>query len=144
MAAVSCQSAYYGTMEKFGYAKREILVDRVEEARDEQKDAKEQFLSTLRALQGADASRAASSRTRYKKLNAEYDDCAEQAEDVREQIDSVEDVSDALFSEWKSEIGQYSDPTLKRKSEKTLEETKTRYRELVAVMRKARAAWSRC
>ena len=36
-----CQKAYYGTMEKFGYHKRDILVDRVEESKDAQEQAKE-------------------------------------------------------------------------------------------------------
>ena len=38
-----CQSTYYKTMELFGYHKRELLVERVEDARDAQQDAKEQF-----------------------------------------------------------------------------------------------------
>jgi len=42
-----CNSAYYATMEKLGVPKREILVDRVEEARDSQEAAKEQFSSAL-------------------------------------------------------------------------------------------------
>ncbi|MEN8232871.1 MAG: DUF2959 family protein, partial [Thermodesulfobacteriota bacterium] len=37
-----CQKAYYNTMEKFGVHKRDIMVDRVEEARDSQEEAKEQ------------------------------------------------------------------------------------------------------
>lgn len=35
-----CSSAYYKTMENFGVEKRDILVDRVEEARDAQDDAR--------------------------------------------------------------------------------------------------------
>ncbi len=42
-----CQKAFYSTMEKFGIHKRDIMVDRVEEARDSQQEAKEQFKSFL-------------------------------------------------------------------------------------------------
>src|ERR1041385_7140298 len=42
-----CSSAYYGAMEKIGFAKREILVDRVEKTRDAQNEAKQQFASAL-------------------------------------------------------------------------------------------------
>ncbi|MGB6970723.1 MAG: DUF2959 family protein [Desulfobulbales bacterium] len=42
-----CQKAYYSTMEKFGVHKRDIMVDRVAEARDSQQEAKEQFKSFL-------------------------------------------------------------------------------------------------
>ena len=44
---VGCQTAYYATMEKLGYHKRDILVSRVQEARDSQHEAKEQFASAL-------------------------------------------------------------------------------------------------
>jgi len=43
LALVGCQSAYYSAMEKAGIHKRDILVDRVEDARDSQQAAKEQF-----------------------------------------------------------------------------------------------------
>ena len=42
-----CQSAYYSTMEKLGVHKRDIMADRVSEARDSQEEAKEQFASAL-------------------------------------------------------------------------------------------------
>ena len=47
MFSMGCQSAYYAGMEKLGYDKREILADRVENARESQQDAKEQFASAL-------------------------------------------------------------------------------------------------
>jgi archaellum component FlaC len=137
LALASCQSAYYATMEKFGYAKREILVDRVEAAREEQKDAKEQFVSTydrFKALTGVSGGKLEDT---YKKLNSSYEDCADQAETVREKIKAVEDVADAMFSEWKSEISEYSDASLKRKSQEKLEQTKDRYKDLLAAMNRA-------
>ncbi len=42
-----CETAYYGTMEKLGYHKRNLMVNRVESARDSQENAKEQFESAL-------------------------------------------------------------------------------------------------
>src|SRR5262245_19262115 len=42
-----CSSAYYSTMEKFGFAKRDILVDRVEDTQKSQEKAKEQFADAL-------------------------------------------------------------------------------------------------
>lgn len=43
----SCSSTYYGILEKAGIHKRDLLVDRVEEARDSQAEAQEQFQSAL-------------------------------------------------------------------------------------------------
>ena len=42
-----CESAYYGAWEKVGVHKRDILVDRVEDAAEAQEDAKEEFKSAL-------------------------------------------------------------------------------------------------
>ncbi len=44
----ACSSAQYAVMEKFGIHKREILVDRVEDARDSQEDATQQFVARER------------------------------------------------------------------------------------------------
>jgi len=137
VAGVSCQSAYFAAMEKFGYAKREILVDRVEEAREEQKDAQEQFVSTYDRFKAITGVSGGKLEDTYEKLNSSYEDCADQADTVREKIAAVEDVADAMFSEWKTEISQYSDPALKRKSQETLDQTKERYKELLAAMNRA-------
>ena len=47
LVLASCQSAYYAAMEKLGYPKRDLLVSRVQQARDSQQAAKEQFQSAL-------------------------------------------------------------------------------------------------
>ena len=43
LSLAACQQAYYATMEKFGVEKREILVDRVKDARDAQVEGQQQF-----------------------------------------------------------------------------------------------------
>lgn len=139
-ATGSCQSAYYSTMEKFGVHKRDILVDRVKDAREDQQEAKEQFVTTFerfKALTGYDGGEL---EKRYKRLSSAYDECEVKAEDVRKRIASVEEVSEALFDEWKSEIGQMQDRDLKRHSAQRLDETKARYKDLVSAMKKASSA----
>ena len=44
---IGCETAYYKTMESIGYHKRDILVNRVQDARGAQEEAKEQFQSAL-------------------------------------------------------------------------------------------------
>lgn len=136
----SCQSAYYATMEKFGYAKREILVDRVEDAQSEQKEAKEQFVSTYERFKAITGVSGGKLEETYSRLNGSYEDCVEQADDVREKIAAVEDVADAMFTEWKSEIREYSDASLKKASQENLERTKARYADLLGTMKKASAS----
>lgn len=133
----SCSSAYFATMEQFGYAKREILVDRVEDAKEEQQDAKEQFVSTYERFKAVTGVSGGKLEKTYETLNDSYEDCAEQAEAVREKITKVEDVANAMFSEWKTEIGEYSDKSLKKQSQDTFDATKRRYADLLASMKKA-------
>ena len=43
----SCDTVYMATMDKMGYAKRDILSSRVKSARDAQEEAKKDIQSTL-------------------------------------------------------------------------------------------------
>ena len=95
-----CQKAYYGTMEKFGVHKRDIMMNRVEEARDSQHEAKEQFQSALDQFSQVLNYKGGKLEDKYKSLQAEYDKSEAKAEDVRDRIDAVESVSEALFAEW--------------------------------------------
>ncbi len=133
----ACSSAYYGAMEKFGVHKRDILVDRVEEARDEQEEAKEQFASALEQFTAVVGFQGGDLRDQYGKLKSELAQSEDRAKEVSDRIDSVEDVAEALFDEWEDELEQYSDATLKRKSEDQLRETRRTYRTMLSAMRRA-------
>jgi len=133
----ACSNVYYDTMEKFGFAKREILVDRVGEARESQEKAKEQFANALEKFIAMTKVETGELKTKYDQLNRELTRSEERAKEVRERIASVSDVSDALFDEWKKELKQYSDATLRRESERQLDQTRRRYDELMATMQNA-------
>jgi len=49
----------------------------------------------------------------------------------------VEDVAEALFREWKAELGQYTNPTLRSESQRQLDMTRRRYETLLGLMRRA-------
>ncbi|WP_339617799.1 DUF2959 domain-containing protein [uncultured Gilvimarinus sp.] len=134
-----CQSMYYGAMEKAGFHKRDIMIDRVESAQEAQTDAKEQFESALEQYQSIIKIQDQDLAERYDKLNGEYEDSKAAAELVSERINSVEDVSDALFDEWEDEIELYSNANLKRQSEAKLSQTKKQYQKLIKAMRSAEA-----
>lgn len=135
----ACQSAYYSAMERFGVHKRDILVDRVKDAREDQAEAKERFVSTFDRFKELTSFDGGDLEARYKKLNAEYEDCSSKADDVRKRIKSVEDVAGALFSEWKTEIGEIQNPEIKKNSQASYDSTQARYGELVGTMKKASA-----
>lgn len=132
-----CQSAYYGTMEKFGVHKRDILVDRVADARDAQNEAKEQFSSALEEFTSVVNFQGSDLQSQYDKLKDEYDRSESRAEAVADRIEDVERVAKALFKEWENELDEYSSPTLRQSSETKLQQTRQRYETLIAAMKRA-------
>ena len=132
-----CQTAYYGAMEKVGYHKRDLLVDRVEDARDEQEEVKEQFASALEEFSSVLNFQGGDLEALYKRLQRELDDSEARAVAVRERIDAVENVARALFTEWEAELNQYANQEMKRSSQRQLRETQDRYKQLINAMRRA-------
>lgn len=130
----SCSSAYYSAMEQIGVHKRDILVDRVEEARDSQEEAKVQFssaleqFSTLLNFDGGDLQRT------YETLEQEFEESESRAREVSDRIRSVESVSADLFEEWEEELGLYTNQDLRRSSENSLRQTRVRYDQLIKAM----------
>jgi hypothetical protein len=132
-----CQSVYYNTMEKFGYQKREILVDRVKEARDTNQKTAEQFNSALEQFSQVVNFDGGKLEDKYEKLNSEYELCESSAADVSKRIAAVEDVGEALFEEWETELSQYTSAQLRRASKRKLVQTRQQYDRLVRSMRRA-------
>jgi len=132
-----CASTYYNAWDKAGVHKRDILVSRVEKTRDSQEEAQEEFKDALEQfgsvveLQNTDLKQA------YDKLNSEYENSEDAAEMVTDRINSVESVAEALFKEWEGEIDQYTNADFKRSSSSQLRQTRTRYTEMLATMRRS-------
>ena len=134
------RSAYYNAWEKFGYAKRERLVDNVKAARQEQVEAKKQFASALDQFKSVVNFQGGDLENLYNKLNKEYQRCEGQAGEVRSKIASVKNVATALFDEWEGEVKEIKDdPSLQRKSRDLLDRTKSNYSEMVDRMDAAAA-----
>ncbi len=131
----ACQRSYFNTMEKMGVHKREILVDRIESARDAQDDAKEEFKSALEQfLEVVDVENKDLEKT-YKRLNEEFEKSEAKANKVTERIDKVQSVAKALFKEWRSELKQFKSRKLREASQESYDETYDRCEELLEVMR---------
>ncbi len=132
-----CQTTYYAMWEKLGKEKRHLLKDEVADAQSEQKKASEEFKDVLTrvkeiyGLEGGDLEKI------YGKLRDDYESCEERADDVRERIDSVEEIAEDLFKEWEKEINEIGNQKFKSKSKESLRDTKVRYARLHDVMTKA-------
>lgn len=134
---LGCQSTYYAAMEKVGVHKRDILVERVEEARDTQVETKEQFQSALAAFSSLTNFDGGELEDKYTELSKVLERSEEKADELHARIEAIEDVSAALFREWEAELEQYSSTNLRRSSAQQLEHTRERYRQLIEAMRRA-------
>ena len=132
-----CQSAYYSAMEQVGYHKRDIMVDRVEDAKESQQDAQQEFTSALEALSALTNFDGGELETVYNQINDKYQDSEKAAQDVSDRIAAIEDVSDALFAEWQDELDLYTNTSLRRSSEQKLRETKASYKTMLSAMKRA-------
>lgn len=137
LALTSCSSVYYRTMETFGYEKRDILVERVDEGRAAQEDAKQQFEDALEAFQAVTGFQGGDLESVYDRLGGAYESSVADAETVRRKIRSIEEVAGDLFDEWDEENATIQDVGLKSESKRLLVDTQTRYVKLVASMRHA-------
>ena len=133
----ACSSAYYKTMESLGIEKRDILVDRVEEARDAQDDASEQFASALEQFRSTVNFDGGDLEETYDRLNAEHEKSVKEAEAVSDRIEAVQSVAEDLFEEWEQELEQYSRADLRRSSASLLNDTRKSYKQLMSSMHRA-------
>lgn len=137
LGLTGCQSAYYAAMEKTGVHKRDILVERVEHARDAQRDAKQQFQSALERYRSVVQVNGGELEKRYDALDADYKASEASAREVRGRIAAVEDVAGALFDEWDDELDQYHDTRLRAISAEELTRTRQAYKALLQRMKAA-------
>jgi hypothetical protein len=124
-------------MERAGVHKRDILADRVKDARDSQVEAQKQFKSALEQFASVVQLKDTDLKKAYEKLNAEYEACEKAAGKVSARIDRVEAVAEALFDEWKGELDLYKRADLRAASRKQMETTLSRYRVMLASMHQA-------
>ncbi|MGE3107269.1 MAG: DUF2959 family protein [Phycisphaerales bacterium] len=137
-AGGGCASTRIALNERLGYTKREQLVDRVKDARDEQVGAKKQFSSALeefKAITGVTT--PADLEKQYSKIESAYERSTEKAGGVSERIASVERVANLLFAEWREEIKQISADDAKRASQDQLARTQSEYEQLLGAMKSA-------
>lgn len=140
VAAAGCSATYYRALETFGIEKREILVDRVENTRDAQAEAKDQFASALDQYRALVSFDGGDLEDIYDRMNAAYEDSVDSAEAVRDRIDSVESVAGDLFAEWEDEIDEYADDDLRRRSQRLLADTRREYGGVLTAMHRAEEA----
>lgn len=133
---LGCTSTYYKAMQTLGKEKRDILVQRVKDSKKDQEQTKEQLKTTMETFQELTGFKGGDLEKSYKKLNGEYERAEGQANKLRDRINSIDKVSDDLFSEWQKEIDQMGNATLKNRSAAMLRDAKDREGAYMKAMRK--------
>lgn len=127
----------YSAYELVGVEKRDLLKSRVNKARNEQKEAAENFTSALDRLKALTGYDGGNLERQYRSLQSSYDRAAEQAKEVSASIDRVETVAKDLFEEWENELGEIQTASLRDSSRRKLQDTRQKAGALVAALRKS-------
>lgn len=136
---VGCRSLYYRAQSALGNEKRDLLVDAIEDVRDEQQDAKEEFSSALDRLLALTGGEITDLKQAYDKLRSDYEDAADAAADVRSEIAEVKRVAGDLFVEWEGRIEENTDADQRAIMKRQLSDSKQRYATLESKMDAAAA-----
>ncbi len=131
-----CSSAYYKTMRTLGKEKRDILVQRIKDAKKDQDQTKKQLQTTMESFQALTGFQGGSLEKSYKRLNSDYESANSQAGKLHDKIQSIDQVSNDLFKEWQGEIGAMSNAKLKAQDTVMLRNAKTRQATYMRAMRR--------
>ena len=133
-----CRSTYYAMWESLGKEKRHLLRDEVEQAREDQAEASEDFKDALTRVKELTDFQGGELENVYLQLKDDYNDCEQRAAIIDERIANVEQIAADLFAEWETEIGQMSNATFRASSRRSLARTRERYHQLQRAMVRAR------
>lgn len=137
LSMTACRSVVYSAYEKVGIYKRDLLKKRVVAARDEQKDAQQEFKDALTRLKEMTGFDGGALEKNYRQLQSDYDDAAARVAAVHARVRDVETVAGDLFAEWKSENRQIESSALRETSRRQLEDTRLQYDQMLVTLKRS-------
>lgn len=114
---------------------RDVLVDRVEDARDSQQETIEEFQTAMDKFKAVTGFDGGELEAQYDKLNSAYERSADRAAEIGSRIDKVSVAANALLDEWRDELKDYRDAKLRRVAEHQFDDTRMRAEKLIASLR---------
>jgi hypothetical protein len=136
LLVAGCTSAYYKTMQTLGKEKRDILVQRIKDAKKDQDQTKQQLQTTMESFQALTGFQGGSLEKSYKRLNSDYESANSQAGKLHDKIQSIDQVSTDLFKEWQGEIAAMGNAKLKAQDTVMLRNAKSRQATYMRAMRR--------
>jgi ElaB/YqjD/DUF883 family membrane-anchored ribosome-binding protein len=145
LSVLGCQSMVdkaknevkYSAYEMVGVEKRDLFKKDVKKVQSSQEDTGEAFKDALEKLQKIYAFDGGNLERQYRSLNSSYEDAQEEVTSVHERVKTLETTAEDLFKEWEGEIKEISAADLRTKSSATLRETRQRYNEFHASLKKS-------
>lgn len=128
---------YYRTRETLGEPKREIVVYEVSQACVNLQETRDQFQDALQKFKSIVSVDGGNLENKYHLLKRQFDACQSKADQVRNRIRVIDEVSSALFDEWETELEQYSNRTLRAASRQQLKVSRQRYLRLAKALMRA-------
>jgi DUF2959 family protein len=120
LCLTGCNALYYAAMEKLGREKRDILVKRILTVKKDQQETGEQLKSTLDVFKEVTGFDGGNLEKTYNRLNDSLQHSQNRAKELHSHVDAVDDVAKRMFAEWKDEIKDMRNLTLKRQSQTLL------------------------
>lgn len=133
------QVYYKGRESLLGHHKRDIVVVYVDQACESLQDSRDEFEDALKKFKMILSLPDLSLEYRYQQLRKQYDCCRIKTDEVSNRIRLIEEVSDALFSEWEAELNLYNNRTLRSRSRQQLDKARRQYKKLITALNKAEA-----
>ena len=116
---------------------RDILISRVEAASDAQKETAEEFKSALEKFKEVTNFDGGDLEKKFNTLSSAYDRSEDAANNVTQRVDRVVSATNNLLDEWRDELAQYHDASIKRRAEAQFDDTRIKAQKLIAAMRNA-------
>jgi len=131
------RTAYYQARESIGDPKRNIVVAHVEQACTGLQETRDEFQDALERFKNLVYVNETPLEHKYNLLNRQYQYCCAKSESVSNRIRAIEEVSEALFLEWESELNEYTNRALRNSSRQQLKMARQNYSRLIRSMQRA-------
>lgn len=139
LTVAAAQGVLTSDLDRFWKPPRDVLVDRVEDARDAQQDAAEEFADALTEFKAVVGLPESGLERQYNRLNKAFERSEAAAEKISSRIDRVVGASNRLLEEWRDELKQYNNAELKQLAEEQFDQTRDQATRLIATMRDSEA-----
>ena len=116
---------------------RDVLVSRVEMARDVQIETAEEFKSALEKFKAVTHFEGGDLEKKFNSLSSAFEDSEKAAKKVSSRIDRVTAAANNLLEEWREELDDYHDSAIRQRANEQFDETRLHADKMIAAMRRA-------